>query len=104
MKPTFIYLPTDDLDGTVRFYRDDLGLDEAWREAAGVAVERAAATADLRPKVGRARPLAEKSLGTPDAGATSMGMILTAVGDVLAERAGADATTEAHATTEGGAE
>jgi len=32
MKPTFIYLPTDDLDGTVRFYRDDLGLDEAWRE------------------------------------------------------------------------
>jgi dihydroxyacetone kinase len=73
---------------------------EAWREAAGVAVERAAATADLRPKVGRARPLAEKSLGTPDAGATSMGMILTAVGDVLAERAGADATTQA--TAEGG--
>ncbi|NQX17309.1 dihydroxyacetone kinase family protein [Rathayibacter sp. VKM Ac-2857] len=76
---------------------------EAWREAAGVAVECAAATADLRPKVGRARPLAEKSLGTPDAGATSMGMILTAVGDVLAERAGAGATTEAHATIEGGA-
>jgi catechol 2,3-dioxygenase-like lactoylglutathione lyase family enzyme len=32
VKPTFIYIPTDDLAGTVRFYRDDLGLDEAWRE------------------------------------------------------------------------
>ncbi|PPF39525.1 MULTISPECIES: dihydroxyacetone kinase family protein [unclassified Rathayibacter] len=62
---------------------------EAWREAAGTAVARAAATADLRPKVGRARPLAEKSLGTPDAGATSMGMILTTVGDVLGARASA---------------
>ena len=89
---------------------------EAWREAAGVAVERAAATAELRPKVGRARPLAEKSLGTPDAGATSMGMILTAVGDVLAERGAAGAGAEAASagstsagstsvgSTEGGAE
>ena len=84
---------------------------EAWREAAGVAVERAAATAELRPKVGRARPLAEKSLGTPDAGATSMGMILTAVGDVLAERGAAGAGAEAASAgstsvgrSEGGAE
>ena len=30
------------------------------------------ATAELRPKVGRARPLAERSVGTPDAGATSL--------------------------------
>ena len=59
----------------------------AWETAARVAVEQAAATADLKPKVGRARPLAEKSLGTPDAGATSMGMILTRVGEVLAARA-----------------
>ena len=28
----------------------------------------AAATAELRPKIGRARPLAERSIGTPDAG------------------------------------
>ncbi|MBF4633007.1 dihydroxyacetone kinase family protein [Agreia pratensis] len=60
-----------------------VSLAEAWRAAAVLAVAAAAATADLRPKVGRARPLAEKSLGTPDAGATSMGMILTVVGDVL---------------------
>ncbi|MBF4607380.1 dihydroxyacetone kinase family protein [Curtobacterium sp. VKM Ac-1393] len=61
-------------------------LTDAWQAAAVVAVEQAEATADLTPKVGRARPLAEKSLGTPDAGATSMGMILTRVGEVLAAR------------------
>ncbi|OII39550.1 D-erythrulose kinase [Curtobacterium sp. MMLR14_010] len=62
-------------------------LTDAWQAAAVVAVSEGEATADLKPKVGRARPLAEKSLGTPDAGATSMGMILTRVGDVLAARA-----------------
>lgn len=66
---------------------DGAVLSEAWQVAAGVAVEQAAATADLRPKVGRARPLAEKSVGTPDAGATSMGMVLTRIGEVLADRA-----------------
>ncbi|WP_031273509.1 DAK2 domain-containing protein, partial [Curtobacterium sp. B8] len=67
----------------------DAGQDTAtaWRAAAAVAVAEAAATADLRPRVGRARPLAEKSIGTPDAGATSMGLILTRVGEVLAARA-----------------
>ena len=67
----------------------DAGADlaEAWRAAAAVAVDEAARTADLRPRVGRARPLAEKSIGTPDAGATSMGMVLTRVGEVLAVRA-----------------
>ena len=62
-------------------------LTDAWQAAAVVAVSEGEATADLKPKVGRARPLAEKSLGTPDAGATSMGMILTRVGEVLAARA-----------------
>ncbi|MGN7191275.1 MULTISPECIES: dihydroxyacetone kinase family protein [unclassified Curtobacterium] len=62
-------------------------LPEAWQVAARTAVEQAAATADLTPRVGRARPLAEKSKGTPDAGATSMGMVLTRVGEVLAARA-----------------
>jgi dihydroxyacetone kinase len=68
-------------------------LPDAWRQAAEVAVARAASTADLRPKVGRARPLAEKSLGTPDAGATSMGMIVTVVGEVLAAAPGQGATS-----------
>src|SRR6185312_9190572 len=43
------------------------GLAAAFRSAAEVADKAAQATADLLPKVGRARPLAEKSLGTPDA-------------------------------------
>lgn len=60
----------------------------AWAAAAGTAVEAAAATARLVPKIGRARPLAERSVGSPDAGATSMGLILTAVGDVLVRHCG----------------
>jgi dihydroxyacetone kinase len=56
----------------------------AWATAAEVAVTAASATANLLPKMGRARPHAEKSLGTPDAGATSLGLITRAVGRVLA--------------------
>jgi len=57
----------------------------AWVAAAEVATRRARDTAGLRPRIGRARPLAEKSVGTPDAGATSMALIVTAVGRVLEE-------------------
>ncbi|WP_188195100.1 dihydroxyacetone kinase family protein [Nonomuraea sp. SYSU D8015] len=60
----------------------------AWNAAAGTAVDAAAATANLVPRIGRARPLAERSVGSPDAGATSMGLILTAVGDVLGRHCG----------------
>jgi dihydroxyacetone kinase len=64
---------------------------QAWRSAADVATDAASATAELRPKVGRARPLAERSVGTVDAGATSLAMcahavaecfVLTAKGDI----------------------
>ena len=64
---------------------------QAWRAAADVATDAAKATAELRPKVGRARPLAERSVGTVDAGATSLAMcantvaecfVLTTKGDV----------------------
>lgn len=58
---------------------------DAWVAAAREAEEAAQATAQLRPQVGRARPLAERSVGTPDAGAVSMGMCVTAVGRVLAD-------------------
>ena len=54
---------------------------QAWRAAADLATEAARATADLRPKVGRARPLAERSVGTPDAGATSLAMCARTVAD-----------------------
>ena len=64
----------------------------AWRAAADVATEAARATADLRPKVGRARPLAERSVGTPDAGATSLAMCAHTVAD--ASRSPRKGTTE----------
>jgi len=51
------------------------GLVEASRRATAAA----AATADLVPQLGRARPLAAKSVGTPDAGATSLARIIEAV-------------------------
>jgi dihydroxyacetone kinase len=56
----------------------------AWQQAAEIATQKAVETAALRPKVGRARPLADRSVGTPDAGATSMALCLTAAGSVLA--------------------
>ena len=57
---------------------------DAWRSAADVATEAAKATAELRPKVGRARPLAERSVGTPDAGATSLAMCAQTVAECFA--------------------
>jgi dihydroxyacetone kinase len=56
----------------------------AWTEAAAEATAAAAATASLRPLQGRARPLAEKSVGTADPGATSLAMIFTVMGPHLA--------------------
>ncbi|MBK1783951.1 dihydroxyacetone kinase family protein [Prauserella cavernicola] len=62
---------------------DGTALVPAWQAAARVATEAAESTATLRPQVGRARPLAEKSIGTPDAGATSLALVVTAVGEAL---------------------
>lgn len=59
----------------------------AWSTAADVASQSAHATAALTPKLGRARPHAQRSVGTPDPGAISMAMILRAVGEVLTKRA-----------------
>jgi dihydroxyacetone kinase len=56
---------------------------EAWRAAAAVATTTAQATAALRPLVGRARPLADRSLGTPDPGAVSLALCLGVVAEVL---------------------
>lgn len=57
-----------------------VGLREAWQQAAEKAQEAAEATKDLLPKVGRARPQAERSLGTPDAGAISLALCARVVG------------------------
>jgi D-erythrulose 4-kinase len=60
-------------------------ISEAWPSAAEACRNAAEATASLVPKIGRARPLAERSVGTPDPGAISLGLIVTAIGDVLRE-------------------
>lgn len=62
----------------------DRGFVAAWTEAAETATAAAAATADLLPRMGRARPHAEKSLGTPDPGAHSFALIVTDIAGVLA--------------------
>jgi dihydroxyacetone kinase len=55
----------------------------AWEIASGVATKSALTTAGLAPKIGRARPLAEKSIGTPDAGATSFALIVQTISSEL---------------------
>ncbi|MFF0584843.1 dihydroxyacetone kinase family protein [Streptomyces sp. NPDC003781] len=62
---------------------EGLPLTGAWDRAAATATAAAAGTADLLPRKGRARPHAEKSLGTPDAGAHSLALITRAVHGAL---------------------
>ena len=57
----------------------------AWQAAADVCRTAAEETASLTPRIGRARPLAERSVGTPDPGAISLALIVTAVGDVFGD-------------------
>lgn len=52
---------------------------ERWGMAAEAAQQGAESTKDLVAKVGRARPLGERSLGTPDAGAVSMALVLDVI-------------------------
>lgn len=57
------------------------GLTAALSGAAAAAEEAARATAALRPRVGRARPLADRSVGTPDPGAVSFARIVSALAE-----------------------
>jgi dihydroxyacetone kinase len=73
-------------------FRDELAtaieagssLADAWRGAADAATQAAASTERLLPRMGRARAHGQNSVGTPDPGAVSLALIVTAVGDVLA--------------------
>lgn len=56
---------------------------KAWVLAASAATRAADETASLSPKIGRARPLASRSIGTPDAGAVSVALILSSIGKFL---------------------
>jgi dihydroxyacetone kinase len=58
-------------------------LSVSWIRGTEAADTAAVATAGLRPRISRARPLAERSVGTPDAGAVSFVLCARAVGGVL---------------------
>jgi dihydroxyacetone kinase len=73
------------VDALVTQTRSGTPLADAWRAAAATSVTAAENTASMTPRIGRARPLAERSIGTPDPGAVSLGLIVTAIGEVIAE-------------------
>ena len=58
---------------------DGTDLRTAWARAAGQAQQGADATAEMLARRGRARPLAERALGTPDPGAESLARCVQAV-------------------------
>ena len=70
-------------------YRSAASLQGALFAAAAAATTAASQTAELSPRRGRARPLAERSLGHPDPGAVSFGLIAAGIA-----RAYADLSTE----------
>jgi dihydroxyacetone kinase len=59
-------------------------LAEAWRMAAEAATTAAEATAQLQPRIGRARSHPGRSIGTPDPGAVSLALAVSAVATTLA--------------------
>ena len=60
-------------------------LADAWTTAAASATRAADATADLLPRMGRARTHGEHAIGTPDPGAISFALIVTALGGLLGD-------------------
>jgi D-erythrulose 4-kinase len=80
---------------------EGVSISDAWRSAAEACRNAAEASASLVPKIGRARPLAERSVGTPDPGAISLALIVTAIGEVLG-KVEADASAPANSTDKEG--
>ena len=56
---------------------------DSWNRAALASTSAAKETANLTPKMGRARVLAEKSLGHPDPGATSFSLIVSSISSMF---------------------
>ena len=77
----------DALDPFARTLRERITagapLAEAWRAAAAAAEAGADGTARLTPRLGRARPLAARSMGHPDAGAVSLARAASGVAGAL---------------------
>jgi len=68
----------------------------AWSAAAQAATRAAEETATLRPRVGRARPLAEQSVGHRDPGAVSLALVARTVPGVFDPDAVLDPTAVLH--------
>lgn len=64
-------------------YAAGKSLKSAWMDAAIAAQTAADGTAALTPRLGRARPLAERSVGHPDAGAVSLALVARIVAGAL---------------------
>ncbi|MGG6894262.1 dihydroxyacetone kinase family protein [Rhizobium sp. BR 315] len=71
------------VDALEKSFAESGSLATAWAHAASVSKLATDATTQLTPKLGRARPLAERSLGHPDAGAVSLAMIAGRVATLL---------------------
>ncbi|ENN88671.1 PTS-dependent dihydroxyacetone kinase, dihydroxyacetone-binding protein subunit dhaK [Rhizobium freirei PRF 81] len=71
------------VDALEKSFAESGSLATAWGHAASASKLAADATTQLTPKLGRARPLAERSLGHPDAGAVSLAMIAGCVATLL---------------------
>jgi dihydroxyacetone kinase len=73
----------DAIEPYVRVLGERLGegatIADALSDAAAAATSAAEGTAAMRPALGRARPLAERSVGHPDPGATSFALIVAAI-------------------------
>lgn len=58
---------------------------QAWRHAASIATSAAQATAEITARRGRSRTHGDASLGTPDPGAVSFALVVTALGERMPE-------------------
>ncbi|HET7313472.1 dihydroxyacetone kinase family protein [Salinisphaera sp.] len=58
-------------------------LREAWKQAAAAAEQAAQSTAELKPRLGRAKNHSDKSVGHADPGAISFAMVVAATADTL---------------------
>jgi dihydroxyacetone kinase len=77
----------DAFEPFVRVLEQEIGrgqtLANSWHAAAAAATAAAAGTAPLTPRLGRARPLAARSVGHPDAGAVSLAMCAGVAGKFI---------------------
>lgn len=68
-----------------RDYAGNGALNAAWENATAAAEAAAVATASMRPRLGRARPLAERSIGHADPGATSLALIARSLAELVGD-------------------